>query len=121
MSADGIVYVCVVPSQFSGPTRTRMKLLLSLAVLGVTLGVLYSAPDGQAPGVTDDTLKREATQKNTDLSVVFSVEYLQVKDHCRRLPVQRLFSSSSLPFEDFSSCCFGFFMFFKHNSILFQY
>lgn len=68
-----------------------MKLLLSLAVLGVTLRVLYSAPDGQAPGVTEDTLKREATQRNTHLSIVFSVEYLQVNDHCRQLAVQRLF------------------------------
>lgn len=42
-----------------------MKLLLSLAVLGVTLRVLYSAPDGQAPGITEDILKREATQRNT--------------------------------------------------------
>lgn len=45
-----------------------MKLLLSLAVLVVTLGVLYSAADGEAPAVTEDTLKREATQRNTHLS-----------------------------------------------------
>ncbi|XP_051266257.1 clusterin-like protein 1 [Dicentrarchus labrax] len=35
-----------------------MKLLLGLAVLAVTLGVLYSAPDDKPPGVSEDTLKQ---------------------------------------------------------------
>lgn len=108
MSADGIVYVCVVLSQFPGPTHTRMKLLLSLAVLGVTLGVLYSAPDGQAPDVTEDTLKREATQRNIDLPIVFSVEYPQVTPAGSPTHFNHIKQRSSLPSEDFSSCCFDF-------------
>ncbi len=39
-----------------------MKLLLSLAVLAVMLGVLYSAPDDQPTGISEDTLKRELAQ-----------------------------------------------------------
>lgn len=35
-----------------------MKLLLSLTVLVVTLRVLQSAPDGQPPSITEDTLKQ---------------------------------------------------------------
>ncbi|XP_044077033.1 clusterin-like protein 1 [Siniperca chuatsi] len=35
-----------------------MKLLLGLAVLVVTLGVLYSAPDDQPTGISEDTLKQ---------------------------------------------------------------
>lgn len=36
-----------------------MKLLLSLMILLVTVGVLYSAPGEQPSNISEDTLKRE--------------------------------------------------------------
>lgn len=36
-----------------------MKLSLSLMVLLVTVGVLYSAPEEQSSNISEDTLKRE--------------------------------------------------------------
>lgn len=110
MSADEIVYVCVIFSQFSGPTHMRMKLLLSLAVLGVTLRVLYSAPDGQAPGNTEDTLKREAIQRNTGcFQCRISTSERSLPPAGSPMPFFHIKQRFSLLFEDFSSCCFDFF------------
>lgn len=56
-----------------------MKLLLSLAVLVGTLGVLYSAPEDQPTGISEDTLKRESAQRNLHESLfyVYDVLYLR--------------------------------------------
>ena len=40
-----------------------MKLLLGVVVLVATLGVLYSAPEDQPTGISEDTLKRESKRK----------------------------------------------------------
>lgn len=39
-----------------------MKFLPSLAVLLVTVGVLYSAPEDQPSNISEDTLKRESAE-----------------------------------------------------------
>lgn len=40
-----------------------MKLLLGLAVLVLTVGVLYSAPEDQPTGISEDTLRGEMAEK----------------------------------------------------------
>lgn len=49
-----------------------MKLLLGLVVLVVTLGVLYSAPEDQPRGVSEDTLKRESAPWSAQSNLYFT-------------------------------------------------
>lgn len=54
--------------------RSSMKLLLGLAVLVVTLGVLYSAPEEEPAAISEDTLKRESAQRNLNLYLFCTLE-----------------------------------------------
>lgn len=79
------VYATCSPLAF--PVRltfysSKMRLLLGWLVLVATLGVLRAAPEDQATGISEDTLKRESARRNLRAAFAYCAASIPLVDAC---------------------------------------